>query len=130
MRDRRAAGVMAAREHPIRLVVNDDDLERLRITVFFRALLAVPHFIWLLLWSIAALLAAIVSWFATLLLARSPEPLHRFLAAYVKYVTHFYPSLHLATERYPSFDGPDGYAVDLIIAAPARQSRLSVLFRA
>ncbi|HWF31145.1 MAG TPA: DUF4389 domain-containing protein [Solirubrobacteraceae bacterium] len=117
------------REHPIRLVVSDDDLERLRITVFFRALLAVPHFIWLLLWSIAALLAAIASWFATLALARSPQPLHRFLAAYVKYVTQFYAYLHLAAERYPPFDGQDGYPVDLRIAAPARQSRLGVLFR-
>ena len=45
------------REHPIRLVASDD-LERLRIAVFFRALLAVPHFIWLLLWSIVALLVA------------------------------------------------------------------------
>ena len=117
------------REHPIRLVVNDDELERLRITVFFRALLAVPHFIWLFLWSIVAQIAAIVNWFATLALARSPRPLHRFLAAYVKYVTQFYAYLHLAAERYPSFDGADGYAVDLIIAPSARQSRLSVLFR-
>jgi len=116
------------REHPIRLVASDD-LERLRITVFFRALLAIPHFIWLLLWSIVALLAAIANWFATLLLARSPGPLHRFLAAYLKYVTQFYAYLHLAAERYPAFDGQDGYAVDLTIAPPARQRRLSVLLR-
>jgi hypothetical protein len=116
------------REHPIRLVASDD-LERLRITVFFRALLAVPHFIWMFLWSIAALIAAIANWFATLLLARSPRPLYRFLAAYVKYVTQFYAYLHLAAERYPPFDGQDGYAVDLLIAPPARQRRSSVLFR-
>jgi Domain of unknown function (DUF4389) len=118
------------REHPIKLVVNDDDLERLRITVFFRALLALPHFIWLFLWSLAALVVAIANWFSALALARSPRPLHRFLAVYVKYVTQFYAYLHLAAERYPSFDAPDGYAVDLTIAPPARQSRLSVLFRA
>ncbi len=117
------------REHPVTLVASDDGLGRLRITVFFRALLAVPHFIWLLLWSIAALIAAICNWLAALALGRSPQPLHRFLAAYVKYVTQFYAYLHLAAERYPPFDGQDGYAVDLRIAAPARQSRLSVLFR-
>jgi Domain of unknown function (DUF4389) len=121
--------VTGVREHPVQLVINDDDLVRLRITVFFRALLAVPHFIWLLLWTLAALFAAAANWLATLVLGRSPAPLHRFLAAYVKYVTQFYAYLHLAAERYPSFDGPDGYAVDLTIAAPARQSRLSVLFR-
>jgi Domain of unknown function (DUF4389) len=117
------------REHPIKLVVRDDDLERLRITVFFRALLALPHFIWLFLWTLLVLLVAIVNWLATLLLGRSPAPLHRLLAAYVKYVTQFYAYLHLAAERYPPFDGQDGYAVDLTIAEPARQSRLSVLFR-
>jgi hypothetical protein len=116
------------REHPIRLVASDD-LERLRITVFFRALLAIPHFIWLFLWSMLVLLVAIANWLATLALGRSPAPLHRLLAAYVKYVTQFYAYLHLAAERYPPFDGQDGYAVDLIIAAPARQRRWTVLLR-
>jgi hypothetical protein len=116
------------REHPIRLVAGDD-LERLRITVFFRALLAIPHFIWLLLWSIVVLFAVIANWLATLLLGRSPGVLHRFLAAYVKYVTQFYAYLHLAAEHYPPFDGQDGYAVDLMIAPPARQRRWTVLLR-
>jgi hypothetical protein len=31
-------------EHPIRLVVSDD-LRRSRLTVFFRALLALPHMV-------------------------------------------------------------------------------------
>ncbi len=115
-------------EHPIQLVVSDD-LQRDRLTVFFRALLSIPHFIWLLLWSIAALFAAIANWFATLALGRSPKPLHRFLAAYVKYVTQFYAYLQLAANEYPSFDGPDGYAIDLTIAPPARQNRWSVAFR-
>jgi hypothetical protein len=116
------------REHPIRLVASDD-LERLRITVFFRALLAIPHFIWLLLWSLLVLLLAPVDWLATLLLGRSPMPLHRLFAAYVKYVTQFYAYLHVAAERYPPFDGQDGYAVDLTIAPPARQRRWTVLLR-
>jgi uncharacterized protein DUF4389 len=121
--------VAGVREQPIRLVIHDAELARLRITVFFRALLSLPHFIWLLLWSIAALLAAIANWLATLVLGRSPTPLHRFLAAYVKYVTQFYAYLHLAAERYPPFDGQDGYAVDLEIAPPAPQRRWTVLLR-
>src|SRR5207244_7323778 len=32
--------------YPVRLVVTDD-LRRTRLTVFFRLLLAIPHFIWL-----------------------------------------------------------------------------------
>ena len=42
--------------HPVRLRLTDG-LERSRLTVFFRLLLALPHIIWLLLWTVVALLA-------------------------------------------------------------------------
>jgi hypothetical protein len=115
-------------EHPIRLIVTDD-LQRSRWTVFLRLLLAFPHYIWLVLWSVVALIAAITNWLGTLLLGRSPALLHRFLAAYVKYVTQLYAYLNLAADPYPSFDGPDGYPVDLVIAPAARQSRWRVALR-
>jgi hypothetical protein len=57
--------------HPIRLIVADD-LRRSRLTVFFRLLLAIPHIVWFLLWSIAAAVAAIVNWFATLITGSPP----------------------------------------------------------
>ncbi len=119
---------MGVSEHPVRLLL-DDDLERDRLTVFFRVVLAIPHFLWLALWGTVALLAAIVNWVATLLAGRSPASLHRFLAAYVKYATQFYGYYHLAANPYPSFKGRDGYPVDLLIAAPAQQSRWSVALR-
>jgi len=43
--------------HPIRLVVTDD-LQRNRLTVFFRLILAIPHLIWVTVWGIVAALAA------------------------------------------------------------------------
>jgi hypothetical protein len=115
-------------EHPVRLSLSDD-LERDRLTVFFRFILAIPHFIWIALWGIAAFVVAIVNWVATLALGRSPETLHGFLAAYVKYATQFYAYFHLAANPYPSFTGQDGYPVDLTIAAPVAQSRWSVALR-
>lgn len=115
-------------EHPVRLVITDD-LERSRLTVGFRALLAIPHYIWLALWSVLAFPAAFVNWVGVLVLGRSPVLLHRFLAAYVKYVTQLYAYLRIAANPYPSFDGPDGYPVDLRIAPPGPQNRLTVLFR-
>jgi hypothetical protein len=126
--ERPGADQLIVSEHPVQLHITDD-LQRSRLTVFFRALLSIPHWIWLALWSIAALLVAIVNWFATLALARAPSPLHRFLAAYVKYVTQFYAYLHLAADPYPPFDGQAGYPVDVTIAPPTRQNRASVLFR-
>ncbi len=115
-------------EHPVQIVISDD-CSRSRASVFFRAILSIPHFIWLLLWSAVALLAAIANWLATLVRGRSPRSLHRFLAAYVKYVTQFYAYLHLAADPYPSFDAPDGYPIDLKIAPAARQSRWTVALR-
>ena len=58
--------------HPVRMEVTDD-LRRSRLTVLFRLLLAIPHIIWVLLWSVAAVVAAVVNWFATLIKGRSPE---------------------------------------------------------
>src|SRR5258708_7413091 len=112
--------------HPVRLIVTDD-LQRTRITVGLRVLLAIPHYIWLGLWTIVAFLGGILNWVVTLLLGRSPSWLHRFLAAYVKYVTQLYAYLRIAANPYPSFDGPDGYPVDLQIDPPARPARPTVL---
>lgn len=115
-------------DHPIQLIVTDD-LRRGRWSVFFRLLLAFPHYIWLFLWTIATFFAAIANWLATLIRGRSPARLHRFLAAYVKYVTQLYAYLRLAAQPYPSFDGPDGYPIDLSISPPAPQSRWRTLLR-
>jgi hypothetical protein len=114
--------------HPIRVVVTDDR-QRNRLTVFFRLILAIPHFIWLLLWSIAAFFAVIVNWVATLVSGISPRGLHNFLAAYVRYATQFYAYLYLAANPYPSFDGSPGYPVDVEIDEPAPQNRWKVAFR-
>jgi hypothetical protein len=114
--------------HPVRVVVTDD-LRRSRLTVFFRLILAIPHFIWLLLWTIAAVLAAIVNWVATLVRGISPVGLHNFLAAYVRYSTQFYAYLYLAANPYPAFDGSPGYPVECEIDPPARQNRWKTLFR-
>jgi hypothetical protein len=97
--------------------------------VFFRLLLVIPHAIWLGIWGIGALFAAIANWIATLIGGRPPAGLHRFLALYVKYATHVHAYLYLAANPYPPFDGRPGYPVDVEIAAPEAQSRLSVGFR-
>ena len=113
---------------PVRLLVADD-LGRNRVTVFFRLLLAIPHFIWFALWAIAAVFAAIANWFATLFSGAPPEGLHAFLARFIKYATHLDAYVHLVANPYPSFDGRDGYPIDLVIDPPQRQNRWTVGFR-
>src|SRR5947208_5342545 len=115
--------------HPIQLVV-EDDLHRSRLTVFFRLLLALPHLIWLLLFSFGAFVVAIINWFATLAMGRSPEPFHDFFGSYIRYTTHLYAYLFLVANPYPGFIGkPGSYPVDLEIAPAAPQSRWKTLLR-
>ena len=123
------AGTMTERaHHPIRLVVTDD-LQRNRLTSFFRLILAIPHIVWLALWSIVALLAAIANWFATLVNGKSPEGLHSFLATFLRYQTHVYAYLLLIADPFPGFGGKPGYPVDIEIDPPQPQNRWTVGFR-
>ena len=115
--------------HPIRLVVNDD-LQRNRLTVFFRLILAIPLILWAILWGVIATLAYIVNWFATLIMGRSPDGLHNFLATFLRYTTHVRAYLLLVADPYPQFTGrPGTYPIDLEIDPPQQQSRLTVFFR-
>ena len=113
---------------PIRLVVTDD-LERSRLTVFFRLFLAIPHLFWFLLWSLAAFTVAFVVWLAVLFERRAPRTLHGFLASYIRYATHLTAYLTLAANPYPSFTGQPGYPVDVEIDPPAPQGRWGAGFR-
>lgn len=118
----------AARRLSVRLIVSDD-LQRSRGTVFFRLWFALPHLLWLSLWSIAAFFTVIANWIAALIEGASAEPMHGFLARYVRYATHVYAYLYLAAEPLPAFDGRPGYPVDLEVDPPARQNRWTVGFR-
>ena len=122
------AGTTAA-QHPIRLVVHDD-LQRNRLTVFFRLILAIPLVLWSILWGVIAWLAWVVNWFATLFMGRSPDGLHNFLATYLRFVTHVRAYCFLIADPYPGFTGKEGtYPIDLEIDPPERQNRLTVFFR-
>ena len=124
-----ATPVTAAAAHPIRLVVNDD-LQRTRLTVFFRLILAIPHFIWVALWGVIVVLASIVNWFATLFAGRSPEGLHTFIATWLRYATHVRAYTLLVADPFPGFTGREGtYPIDLEVDPPQEQSRLTVFFR-
>jgi hypothetical protein len=116
-------------EHPVRLHATDDR-RRSRLTVFFRLLLALPHLVWLALWSVAAFFAGFLNWIVTLVRGRSPLFLHRFLAAFVRYQAHVYAFLFLVANPFPGFVGRAGsYPVDIEIAPPERQNRWITGFR-
>jgi Domain of unknown function (DUF4389) len=115
---------------PVAVALGDDDLRRSRLTVFFRLLLALPHLVWLVLWSVAAIVVIVLGWFATLAMGRLPMPFHRFLAAWLRYQVHVYAFLTLVANPFPGFAGATGsYPVDVRVDPPERQHRLKTLFR-
>jgi hypothetical protein len=118
------------KDHPVRLVVTDD-LQRSRLTVFFRLLLTLPHLLWLALWGAVAFVVGFINWWTTLFRGTSPQGLHDFLAGYVRYVTQVEAYLFLAANPYPGFflGSASPYPVDVEIAPPARQNRWVTGFR-
>jgi hypothetical protein len=111
-------------------LANDDDYRRSRLTVLLRLPLAFPHIIWLIGWTILAVLAAIANWFSALAIARSPRPLARFLSAYIRYATHVGAFIYVAGNPFPGFVGAAGsYPLDVRMDPFARQSRWITLFR-
>jgi hypothetical protein len=117
-------------QHPIRLVVTDD-LQRSRLTVFFRFLLAIPHFFWISLIGVVVAILVFVNWFILLVTAQTPKGIHDFVAGYVRYTAHLEAYLFLAANPYPSFWplGDDDYPLTLEIDPPERQNRWKTFFR-
>jgi Domain of unknown function (DUF4389) len=122
-------GGLPAREDPVGVTL-DDDRRRSRLTVFFRLLLAFPHFVWLTLWGIVAVFVLLATWASTLVRGQSPAPLHKFLSRYLRYGGHVYAFLVLVANPFPGFAGVAGsYPAEIKIGAPGRQSRWTVAFR-
>jgi hypothetical protein len=91
---------------------------------------AIPHLVWVYVFGIVATLFVIAAWFATLATGRTPQGLHDFNAAYIRYSTWVWAYFFLITDRFPPFTGREGdYALDVLIDPPARQNRWTVGFR-
>ena len=104
---------------------------RNRLTVFFRLILAIPHIIWLFLWTIAVVLRRDHE------LDRDahpgsrpagPAPLH---LPYVRYLVHLDAYLWLVANPYPGFVGEEGeYPIDVRLPPPEPQPRWKTLLPA
>jgi hypothetical protein len=105
--------------------------QRSRLTTFFRLILAIPHFIVVALWGIAAAFAVIAAWFILLFTARWPQGLYDFVAGYLRYQTVVYGYCAFLTDEYPPFSSDtDRYPVRLMLPPPKPEySRMKVLFR-
>jgi len=108
------------------------DIERSRLTTFFRIFIVIPWAIWATIYGIAALVVVIVAWFALLFTGRYPEGMYNFVAGYLRLSTRVYAYALLLTDELPSFDaGPEPeYPVRIDVAAPQeRYNRAKTFFK-
>lgn len=107
-------------------------VERSRLTVFFRVILAIPLYIVLIFYGIGLVVTVVVAWFALLITGRYPAVLYDFACGVTRFTARVNAYLYLLVDPYPPFDlgeHPE-YPVRLHIAPPpAAFSRLKVLFR-
>jgi hypothetical protein len=119
---------MSTPSYPVRLV-GGHDLERSRLTVFFRIFLLIPHAVVLFFFAIAAYIVVIIAWFAALFTGSVPEGMHNFIAGFMRYYARVMAYGTILADPFPPF-GPGGsYPVDLEIDPPVAQNRLTVFFR-
>jgi hypothetical protein len=101
-----------------------------RVTVVFRIILAIPQFIVLFFLGIAALVVAIIGWFAALVTGELPEFAHTFLGGVVRWEIRVNGYLLLLTDSYPPFSLDDvDYPVRPILPGRGQLNRVSVFFR-
>ena len=117
----------ATPSHPIGLVVTDD-LNRSRLTVFFRLVLVIPHLVVLWAWSILAGIVVFIAWIVGIFTGRVPDGLHNLLAGFVRYATRVNAYILLLANPWPTFGGSP-YPVDVHVEPAAPQGRLSIFFR-
>jgi hypothetical protein len=99
---------------------SDYDIERSRLTTFFRWIIVIPWAIWASIYGIGALVVVIIAWFAMLFTGRYPEGMYSFVASYVRLSTRVYAYAFLFTDELPSFGGgpePE-YPVKVDVAPP------------
>jgi len=105
--------------------------QRSRLTTFLRLILAIPHYLVVFCWGIAAFFAIVAAWFAVVFTGRFPEGLYDFIGGYQRYVAAVYGYTALLTDDYPPFGSDtDGYPAHLLL--PPRQesySRAKAFFR-
>jgi hypothetical protein len=119
---------MSIPEYPVDLV-GGQDLERSRLTVFFRFFLLIPHYVVLALYGIAAFFVIFIAWFAAVFTGRVPGGMHNFIAGYLRYATRVAAYQAILANPFPPFGGGSSYPVDLEVAPPVKQGRLGVFFR-
>ncbi|MET0928896.1 MAG: DUF4389 domain-containing protein [Aeromicrobium sp.] len=76
---------------------------RSRLTIFFRGLLVIPHFIVAFFLFIAVYVVYIIGWFAVIILGRWPAGLESFLVGFIRWSSRLNAYYYLLTDEFPPF---------------------------
>jgi Domain of unknown function (DUF4389) len=104
-------------------------VQQRRLTVLFRWLLAIPHYIVLIALYIAAFVVLVIGWFGALFTGRLPSFAGDFLTGVLRWWTRVIAYSMLLTDKYPPFTVDDADYPVRVAARPGRLNRLAVLFR-
>lgn len=104
-------------------------LRRRRLAVLLRALLVIPQYVVLSIWSVLVVPAVAITWLALLIEGRLPSFLHRFLAAFLRYQTQVTAWFDLLSAGYPDPLHTQDHPFRVEIPDRPRQPRLLTLFR-
>jgi len=90
--------------YPVDLRI-DGPMQQSRLTVFFRALLAIPAFLLTYVFGIVNSLVAFLGWFICIVTGRMPQGMRDLSLWMLRYETQTYCYVLLLTGRYPSLSG-------------------------
>jgi hypothetical protein len=89
--------------YPVELVLAEPPAARDRVTVAFRVLLAVPHFLVLWLLGLAWAFTTAIAWVMIVVTARFPETLYGFAIGVMAWTARVEAYVLLLTDEYPPF---------------------------
>lgn len=88
---------------PVEVNLEPEAEDRNRLTVGFRWILAIPHYIVLMFLGVAALVVWIIAFFAVLFTAKWPEGMRNFVLGYMRWNLRVNAYSLLLTDEYPPF---------------------------
>ena len=92
-------------------------IKRSRLTVFFRIIMVIPHYVVSVFYGIAAWIGVVLAWVAIVVTGRYPEGLYNFAAGYLRFTMRLTAYTYLVTDEFPPFNGGEHpeYSVRLYI---------------
>jgi len=100
-----------------------------RWLIFVKLLLAIPHFIVLMLYGIAYFVTLIIAWFAILFTGRYPRGLFDFAVGLLRWSVRVDVYTNLMRDEYPPFGTAGDYPARLEVEYPERLSRWKIFVK-